>query len=34
MINILYEFGQFQYSTGDYGGAADMLYHYRVLVKY
>ncbi|CAO3628723.1 unnamed protein product [Cunninghamella blakesleeana] len=31
MINILYEFGQFQYSTGDYGGAADMLFHYRVL---
>ncbi|CAO3646557.1 unnamed protein product [Cunninghamella echinulata] len=30
-INILYEFGQFQYSTGDYGGAADMLYHFRVL---
>ncbi|SAM04836.1 hypothetical protein [Absidia glauca] len=31
MINILYEFGQFQYSCGDYGGAADMLYHFRVL---
>ncbi|KAI8096155.1 eIF3 subunit 6 N terminal domain-containing protein [Halteromyces radiatus] len=31
MINILYEFGQFQYSCGDYGGAADMLYHFRIL---
>ncbi|KAI8368014.1 eIF3 subunit 6 N terminal domain-containing protein [Choanephora cucurbitarum] len=30
-INILYEFGQFQYNCGDYGGAADYLYHYRVL---
>ncbi|KAI9012104.1 eIF3 subunit 6 N terminal domain-containing protein [Phycomyces nitens] len=30
-INILYEFGQFQFSCGDYGGAADMLYHFRVL---
>ncbi|KAI8049129.1 eIF3 subunit 6 N terminal domain-containing protein [Gilbertella persicaria] len=30
-INILYEFGQFQYNCGDYGCAADYLYHYRVL---
>ncbi|KAG2212630.1 hypothetical protein INT47_000606 [Mucor saturninus] len=30
-INILYEFGQFQYNCGDYGGAADYLYHFRVL---
>ncbi|KAG0932303.1 hypothetical protein G6F32_011417 [Rhizopus arrhizus] len=30
-INILYEFGQFQYNCGDYGGAADYLYHYRIL---
>ncbi|KAI8982057.1 eIF3 subunit 6 N terminal domain-containing protein [Mycotypha africana] len=30
-IEILYEFGQFQYNCGDYGGAADYLYHYRVL---
>ncbi|KAI8377772.1 eIF3 subunit 6 N terminal domain-containing protein [Radiomyces spectabilis] len=30
-IEILYDFGQFQYNCGDYGGAADMLYHYRVL---
>ncbi|KAI7900906.1 eIF3 subunit 6 N terminal domain-containing protein [Cokeromyces recurvatus] len=30
-INILYEFGQFQYNCGDYGAAADYLYHYRVL---
>ncbi|KAG1250619.1 hypothetical protein G6F68_012710 [Rhizopus microsporus] len=33
-IDILYEFGQFQYNCGDYGGAADYLYHYRVLVFY
>lgn len=32
MIQTLYKFGQFQYSCGNYGGAADMLYHYRVLV--
>ncbi|KAF9288914.1 eukaryotic translation initiation factor 3 subunit E [Linnemannia elongata] len=31
MIQTLYKFGQFQYSCGNYGGAADMLYHYRVL---
>jgi len=33
MIQTLYKFGQFQYSCGNYGGAADMLYHYRVLVS-
>ncbi|ORX53681.1 eukaryotic translation initiation factor 3, subunit 6 [Hesseltinella vesiculosa] len=31
MIDVLYEFGQLQYSCGRYGGAADMLYHFRVL---
>ncbi|KAG0164914.1 eukaryotic translation initiation factor 3 subunit E [Apophysomyces sp. BC1034] len=30
-IRILYQFGQFQFNCGDYGGAADMLYHFRVL---
>jgi translation initiation factor 3 subunit E len=32
MVNSLYEMGQFQYSMGDYGGAADSLYQFRVLV--
>ncbi|KAI9662601.1 MAG: eukaryotic translation initiation factor 3 subunit E [Bathelium mastoideum] len=31
MVNSLYEMGQFQYSCGDYGGAADSLYQFRVL---
>ncbi|CAG8466237.1 10233_t:CDS:2 [Ambispora leptoticha] len=31
MVNTLYQSGQFQYNCGNYGGAADMLYHYRVL---
>ncbi|KAI8063322.1 eIF3 subunit 6 N terminal domain-containing protein [Gongronella butleri] len=31
MIDVLYEFGQLQYSCGRYGGAADMLYHFRIL---
>ncbi|KAI9497449.1 eIF3 subunit 6 N terminal domain-containing protein [Zychaea mexicana] len=30
-IDILYENGQFEFDCGSYGGAADMLYHYRVL---
>ncbi|KAL5501750.1 INT6 [Sanghuangporus vaninii] len=30
-INALYHFGQFQYSYGNYSGAADYLYHFRVL---
>ncbi|KAI9319385.1 eIF3 subunit 6 N terminal domain-containing protein [Dichotomocladium elegans] len=30
-IDLLYEFGQFEYDCGSYGGAADMLYHFRVL---
>ncbi|CAG8613299.1 eIF3 subunit 6 N terminal domain-containing protein [Gigaspora rosea] len=31
MVNTLYQFGQFQYNCGNYGGASDMLYHFRVL---
>lgn len=31
-IDLLYEFGQFEFDCGSYGGAADMLYHFRVLV--
>ncbi|TDL17852.1 eukaryotic translation initiation factor 3, subunit 6 [Rickenella mellea] len=30
-ITALYHFGQFQYSYGNYRGAADYLYHFRVL---
>ncbi|KAI9266919.1 eIF3 subunit 6 N terminal domain-containing protein [Phascolomyces articulosus] len=30
-IDILYDFGQFEFDCGSYGGAADMLYHFRVL---
>lgn len=30
-ISALYHFGQFQYSYGNYSGAADYLYHFRVL---
>ncbi|KJA24411.1 hypothetical protein HYPSUDRAFT_38862 [Hypholoma sublateritium FD-334 SS-4] len=30
-ITALYNFGQFQYSYGNYTGAADYLYHFRVL---
>jgi translation initiation factor 3 subunit E len=32
MVNQLYEFGQFQYSCGIYGEAAELLYRFRVLV--
>jgi translation initiation factor 3 subunit E len=31
MLSKLYELAQFQYACGDYAGAADMLYHYRIL---
>lgn len=34
MLSKLYELAQFQYACGDYAGAADMLYHYRILVGY
>ncbi|KAG8758871.1 eukaryotic translation initiation factor 3 subunit E [Serendipita sp. 396] len=30
-ISALYTFGQFQYTHGDYSGAADYLYHFRIL---
>ncbi|KAG2071543.1 eukaryotic translation initiation factor 3, subunit 6 [Suillus decipiens] len=30
-ITVLYNFGQFQYTYGNYSGAADYLYHFRVL---
>ena len=30
-LTVLYNFGQFQYSYGNYSGAADYLYHFRVL---
>jgi translation initiation factor 3 subunit E len=33
-INRLYEFGQFQYSCGVYPHAAELLYRFRVLVRY
>ncbi|KAM0717408.1 hypothetical protein Q7P37_007260 [Cladosporium fusiforme] len=31
MVEQLYDYGQFQYSCGDYGSAADLLYQYRIL---
>ncbi|KAK8066418.1 hypothetical protein PG997_013165 [Apiospora hydei] len=31
MVNALYEFGNFQYSCGNYGAAAELLYQFRVL---
>lgn len=30
----LYDYGQLQFNCGNYGGAADMLYHFRVLVSF
>ncbi len=32
MVNILYDYGQFQYDCGAYGSAAELLYQFRVLV--
>lgn len=32
MVLTLYDYGQLQFNCGNYGGAADMLYHFRVLV--
>lgn len=32
MVNALYDFGQFQYSCGDYNSAAELLYQFRILV--
>ncbi|CAG8576297.1 6837_t:CDS:2 [Paraglomus brasilianum] len=31
MANTLYQLAQFQYNCGNYGGASDMLYHFRIL---
>ncbi|KAI8577715.1 hypothetical protein K450DRAFT_250486 [Umbelopsis ramanniana AG] len=31
MVLTLYDYGQLQFNCGNYGGAADMLYHFRVL---
>ena len=31
MVDQLYNFGQFQYSCGDYGSAAELLYQFRIL---
>ncbi|KAJ3205168.1 Eukaryotic translation initiation factor 3 subunit E [Dinochytrium kinnereticum] len=31
MLQTLYEFSRVRYSVGDYSGAADMLYHFRIL---
>lgn len=31
MLEVLYEFARFQYQVGNYSGAADYLYHYRIL---
>jgi len=32
-VNKLYDFGQFMYSVGDYQGAADLLFQFRLLVS-
>ena len=32
MVNAIYEYGQCQYQCGNYSGASDLLYHYRILV--
>ncbi|KAG5463676.1 MAG: eIF3 subunit 6 N terminal domain-containing protein, partial [Olpidium bornovanus] len=33
MAQDLFKYGRFQYSCGNYGGAGEILYHYRVLVS-
>lgn len=33
MVNVLYDFGQQQFSCGNYGAAADLLYQFRILVR-
>jgi len=33
MVNTLYDFGHYQYSCGDYHGASDTLYQFRILVN-
>lgn len=32
MVTALYDFGQFQYTYGDYAGAGELLYQFRILV--
>ena len=34
MLPTLYEFALFKFSVGDYAGAKDLLYHFRILVTY
>lgn len=34
MVNVLYDFGRFQYSCGSYVNAAEPLYQFRVLVPH
>ena len=34
MVNVLYDYGQFEYSCGAYASAAELLYQFRVLVRY
>jgi len=31
-VNVLYQYAQCQYNSGNYGAAADLLYHFRILV--
>lgn len=31
MVNVLYDFGNFQYSCGNYPAAAELLYQFRIL---
>ena len=33
MLQNLYDFAKFQYNCGNYSGAAEMLYHFRILVS-
>lgn len=32
MVNVLFEFGQQQFSCGNYAAASDLLYQFRILV--
>jgi len=33
MLQTLYDHAKFQYNCGNYSGAAEMLYHFRILVS-
>ena len=33
MVNAIYDYGKCQYQCGNYSGASDLLYHYRILVR-